>query len=373
MRIRKIDTENRRDVSAFVRFPGQLYRGNSHFCPALEPEARLALMRPKHPFYAHSEADFFLAESGGQVVGRIAAVHNTRHNEHRKVKTAFFWAFDAVDDFQVAEGLFEAVFDWARKRGRDTILGPRGLIGSDASGVLVEGFDQRAVMGVPYNYPYYDPFIVRMGFEKLTDHWSGHIAPGAPLSPRLTAIAEKTMERRGYRIVSFTAKAEMRQWAPRVLAVHEQAFAGSHEWHPNTAAELDMVVESLIAVAEPRLIKLVLKGEEVIGFAFVYPDLSDAIRRHGGRTHPLALLDLQRESGRTRWLIANGVGMLPAYRNLGGNAVLYVEMWKTIQEFGRCEHVDVVQVNEINLASRADMESLGVKWVKKHRSYTRPL
>jgi hypothetical protein len=91
------------------------------------------------------------------------------------------------------------------------------------------------------------------------------------------------------------------------------------------------------------------------------------------RLHPLALLDLQRESKRTKWAIANGVGMLPAYQNLGGNAVLYTAMWQAIQELDQFEYVDVVEVNEINFSSRSDMESLGVKWVKKHRSYQRKL
>jgi len=197
MRIRKIDTGNKRDVRKFVQFPLQLYKNNPHFCPTLESEVRGALDRKKHPFYKHSAADYFLAESEGDVIGRIAAVHNTRHNEYRNVKTAFFWSFDAVDDFQVAECLFEAVFDWAHLRGRENILGPRGLIGSDASGVLVEGFDQRAVMGVPYNHPYYGTFIQRLGFEKLTDHWSGYRPANEALSPRILAIAEKIKQRRG--------------------------------------------------------------------------------------------------------------------------------------------------------------------------------
>ncbi len=373
MRIYKIDTNNRRDIRKFIEFPNQLYRDNPYFCSALESEVRSSLDRKRHPFYRHSAADFFLAESEGEVIGRIAAVHNTLHNEYRNVSAAFFWQFDVVDDFQVAQGLFEAVFDWAQSRERETLLGPRGLIGSDAAGVMVQGFNQRAVMGVPYNYPYYDPFISRLGFEKLTDHWSGYIPVNIQLSPRLLRIAEKIRKRRNYEVKSFTSREEMRQWAPRVLAIHEEAFAGSHEWHPVPEAEMNLVVDSLISIADPRLIKLVLKGEKVIGFAFVYPDLSDAIRRHKGKLHPLALFDLQREYKRTRWLIANGVGILPAYQNLGGDAVLYVDIWNTIRQLGQYEHVDVVEVNEINFASRSDMESLGIQWTKKHRSYTRKL
>lgn len=372
MRIYQIDTARPRQVRQFIEFPNRLYQGNPNFCPAIEAEVRAALDR-RHPFYRHSAADFFLAESEGQVLGRIAAVHNTLHNDYRNVKTAFFWAFDVVDDFQVAERLFEAVFAWARRRGREKILGPRGLNGSEAAGVLVEGFGQRAVMGVPYNFPYYDDFIRRLGFEKLTDHWSGYLPASLDLSPRILAIAEEVKRRRGYWVKSFSSKKEMRQWVPRVLAAYEEAFAGTHEWHPVPPEEMRAMADGLIAVAEPRLMKLLLKGEKVIGFAFLYPDLSDALRRWGGRLHPLALLDLKREAGRTRWLIANGVGILPAYQNLGGDAVLYADLWQTVRRLGRYQHADVVQVNEINFKSRADMEAIGVKWYKKHRSYQRDL
>ncbi|MEZ0396128.1 MAG: hypothetical protein ABWK53_06865 [Anaerolineales bacterium] len=373
MRVRQIDTTNQRDTDRFIRFPLRLYKGNPYFCPALEPEMRAAMDRARHPFYRHSTADFFLAESEGQVLGRIAAVHNRLHNDYRQVKTAFFWAFDAVDDFQVAERLFEAVFAWARARERDSILGPRGLLGSDAAGVLVEGFEQRAVMGVPYNFPYYDTFLRRLGFEKLTDHLSGYLPASAELPPRIRALAEKVGRRRGYRLVHFSGKDEMRRLAPAVMAVHEQAFAGSHEWHPISKEEMNWVAESLIAIADPRLVKLVAKGEQVVGFGLLYPDLSDAIRRHGGRLNPLALLDLQRESRRTKWLIANGVGMLPAHQNLGGNAVLYAGLYEAIRQVGQYEHIDIVMVNEINFKSRSDMEAIGAKWYKTHRSYTRKL
>ncbi len=373
MRIRKLDTHNPRDVRKFVRFPLQLYKGNPCFCPALESEVRGALDRQKHPFYKHSYADFFLAESEGDVIGRIAAVHNTRHNEYRQVKTAFFWAFDVVNDFQAAEGLFEAVFAWARARDRETVLGPRGLTGSDAAGVLVEGFDQRAVMGAPYNYPYYDPFLQKLGFQKLTDHLSGYVSAHSELPPRFFDIAKKIQARRGYQVKHFATKYEMRQWTPRVIDVHEAAFAGTHEFHPDTPEEMQRVADGLIAIADPRLIKLVLKGDEVIGFGLCYPDLSDALRRSKGRLFPFGWWHLQREFKQSKWLMANGVGMLPAYQNLGGNTLLYTEIWKSVQAMNRFEHVDVVQVNETNFKSRSDMESLGVKWVKRHRSYTRQL
>ncbi len=373
MKIRQIDTSNKRDVKKFIDFPNQLYKSNPYFCPALEPEARSVLNREKHPFYKHSCADFFLAESEGDVIGRIAAIHNTRHNEYRKVCTAFFWGFDVANDFQAAQKLFEATFAWARNRERKIILGPRGLTGTDASGVLVEGFDRRTVMGGPYNHPYYDPFIQNMGFKKLTDHLSGYLPTSYQLPQRFYDLAEKIEKRRDYWIKHFSSKEEMKEFAPRALAVHEEAFSGTHEWHPDTPEERQAFAEGLIAIADPRLIKLVMKGEQVVGFGICYPDLSEGLRRSKGRLWPFGWWHLKREAKRTKWLLANGVGLLPTYQNMGANVLLYTAMAKAVHEAVQFEHADFVQVNEINFKSRSDMESLGVKWVKVHRSYTREL
>ena len=38
-------------------------------------------------------------------------------------RKAHFYAFDAIEDQQVAKVLFEAVFDWAHGRGLDTVIG----------------------------------------------------------------------------------------------------------------------------------------------------------------------------------------------------------------------------------------------------------
>jgi len=373
MHIHKVDTRDPRQVRQFIQFPNKLYREDPYYCPMLESGERAALDRAHHPFYRHSTAEFFIAQSEGQVLGRIAAVHNTSHNAHRGVRTAFFSAFDLIDDFQVAQALFEAAFDWARQRGCEDMLGPRGLTGSDTSGVLVEGFDQPAVMGVPYNHPYYDRFIRGLGFEKLTDHLSGYASTQVQLPGRWIEAASRITARRGYRVVSFSTKADLRRWAPAVLAVHEQAFAGTFEWHPSTPEEMDQVANDLIAIADPRLIKLVVKDDNVIGFGFCFPDLAAGLRRARGRMFPFGWWHLRQAQKRSTVLLANGVGMLPAYQNLGGNAVLYTAMWETIQALARFKHIEVVQVNEVNFKSRSDMENLGVRWTKKHRSYMRKL
>jgi hypothetical protein len=371
MKIHQINPNNRRDVRKFVRFPFELYKSTPQWVPPFVAEMEASL-QGKHPFFQHSEADFFIAEDGGKTLGRIAVMNNKRANEFRGTQTAFFGFLEMVDDVDVALGLFEASFKWARQRGLDQIIGPRGFIGSDSGGILVDGFEHRPALSVPYNLPYYDAHIKAAGFSKDTDHLSGYL-PGSHFIPeRIKRIAEKIKIRRGYWIKSFKSKEEMRTWVPRVQAVHRQAFEDTHTFYPPTDAEMQSIAETLIAVADPSLIKLVMKGEDVIGFIFAYHDISAGLQKAKGRLWPVGWYHILKERKRNDWVNINGVGMLPRYQGMGGNAILYTELEKSIHAFG-FKHMDIVQVNETNFESFNDMEAIGVQWYKRHRSYKRDL
>ena len=87
---------------------------------------------------------------------------------------------------------------------------------------------------------------------------------------------------------------------------------------------------------------------------------------------PFGWYHVLQERRRSEWVNINGVGILSEFRGLGGNALLYTEVDKSVKAYG-FKHVEVIQVNEANYASRSDMETMGVQWIKRHRSYRRPL
>ena len=98
MLVRKLDTTKRRDARAFIRFPFELYRDCPQWVPPLMPDMRAALNKKHYPFYRHSEADFFVAESEGQVLGRITALDNRRYNGYHGSRVAFFYHLELVED-----------------------------------------------------------------------------------------------------------------------------------------------------------------------------------------------------------------------------------------------------------------------------------
>jgi hypothetical protein len=368
MQSRKIDPADRKVVDQFVHFPHTLYRQCKTWVPPLQGEVRRALDSNRHPFYAHSRAAFFLVESEGNVLGRIAVMDHKLQNEFHKIRRAFFGFFDCVDDQQVSLILFQQAIQWARSRNLTSLVGPRGLIGSDGGGILVEGFEHRPALGIPYNFDYYQRLVEAEGFIKDTDHLSGYLSTKHKLPERILEIAEKVKERRGYWIKSFNSRREMRQWIARIIPVHAQAFAASYTFCPPTREEMDMVVGSILSVADPRLIKLVMKDDSVIGFVIAYPDISAGLQRTGGRMVPFGWMYLLYERKRTRWININGVGLRPEFQGKGANALLYYALAESIHQ-SRYRHADIVMVNETNLDSRSDMEKIGVQWYKRHRSY----
>src|SRR5687768_1196228 len=58
--IEQVDTNNKLQVKRFVELPYKLYRDCPQWVPPLYVDAYLPLNRKKHPFFEHSEADFFV-------------------------------------------------------------------------------------------------------------------------------------------------------------------------------------------------------------------------------------------------------------------------------------------------------------------------
>jgi hypothetical protein len=372
MRVREVDCSDKRDVERFVQLPFRLYRHTPQWVPPLLRSARKDLYQHQRPFFEHSEAAFLVAEEGDRVVGRLAVMENRHFNAYHGANEAFFGFFEAEDDETIAAGLFERAFHWAWERGLTRMSGPRGLLPTAAGGILVEGFEHRPALDVSYDLPYYDRLIATVDFEKLTDHMSGYLPGAFTLPERVERIADRVKERRGYTIRSFTNAKEIWPLVPRVFAVYEEAFAHSRSYYPPTDRERYALADDLLTIADPRLLKLVMKGDAIIGFIFSYHDISAALQRSRGRLWPLGWYWLKTERRRTRAVNVNGAGLLPAYQGLGGNAMLYTELDRSLKQFD-FDHIEIVNVDEHNQKSIADNEAVGVRWYKRHRQYTRSI
>lgn len=374
LNIEPVDLTAKAHVRRFVDLPYRLYRGHAHWVPPLRIDIELMLNKTKHPYYDHSDAAFFIAVRDGRDVGRIAALENRPFNTYHHTRQAQFYLFECEDDQTPATALFDTAFEWARQRGLNTIVGPKGFGALDGYGLLVDGFEHRQMMTMMnYNFPYYPRLVEAVGFHKDVDFISCYLDPGKyHLPDRIRSIAER-VERRGLLSVKrFKSKQELKEWAARIGEAYNNAFVNNWEYYPLTPREIKFILDNILVIADPRLIKIITSGDQVVGFLFGFHDVSAALQRARGRLFPFGLIGLLLELRRTKWVAINGAGILPEYQGRGGNALLYNEMDKTIREFG-FQHADLTQVADTAVQMRSDLVNIGGQLYKTHRVYERDL
>ena len=374
LKIKKVDTTDKGQVSRFIDVPFRLYKDCPQWVPPIRMDLQNAMNREKYPYYEHSTADFFIAVRDGKDVGRITTLDNRNYNDYHSTRTGQFYFFDCEDDDEAAAALFERAFEWARDRQLDKMIGPKGFSLFDGYGMLERGFEFRQMMNMMnYNYPYYLRMVKAAGFEKEVDFISHYVeTKDFEMPERVHRISERVQKRQQLRVVRFRNKADLRKWAPRIGRTYNDSFVENWEYVPMTQREIDFIVDEIMLIANPKLIKIIAHGEDVVGFAFGWPDVSAAMQRAKGKLIPFGIVDLLIEMRRTKGMSGNGMGLLPAFQGRGGNALLYSELAKTIEEFG-FTHLELTQVAETAVQMRRDLETLGGNPYKNHRVFTRAL
>ncbi|MBI3166534.1 MAG: hypothetical protein IPG44_19380 [Anaerolineales bacterium] len=375
LNIERVDTDNKKQVKRFVELPFRIYADCPQWVPPLNVDAYNQLNRKKHPFHEHSDVEFFLAVRDGRAVGRIAVIENKPFNQYRHEKTADFYLFECENDLEAATLLFNTATNWAKARGLNILVGPKGMGPLDGYGVLVFGHEHRQTMTMlNYNHAYYQSLVEAQGFVKEVDFVSCYLpADQFQIPERVKRITERVMQRGHLEIKTFKNKKELLGWADRIGTAYNNAFVNNWEYYPLTQREIDFVVENIMTIADHRLIKIVTHDEDVVGFLFAFHDVSAAMQRAKGKLFPFGLLDILMEIKRTNTVSVNGMGILPEFQGHGGNALLYYAMGDTLLNFGQFVHVEMTQVAETTEQMRADLKNLNGVEYKNHRVYRKEL
>jgi len=173
------------------------------------------------------------------------------------------------------------------------------------------------------------------------------------------------------KVLQFASKSDLKRVANEVARLYNPTLADHHENYPLTDEELDQLIRELLQIAQPELEKVITYDGDVVGFMLGFPDVTDAIQKSRGKLTPVSILRLLRQSRNTDRLILNGMGILQKYQRLGGNALVYSEIGRTIRETASYNfaEAELVQINEETELMLSDMHRLGAKTHKIHRVF----
>ncbi len=374
MRVRPV--RGSADLRAFIDLPYRLHARDPIWVPPLRRDVRALLSRTQNPFFEHGEAEYFLAERNGAVVGRIAAIGNRLHNEVHADRVGFFGFFEAEDDQSVADALLAAAGEWLRPRGFDTMRGPASFSVNDECGLLVDGFDTPPTMMMPYNPPSYVRLIEEAGctgVKNLLVYQGGHPTEVVPLPDRVARGAELIQQRTGVTVRSLRLQDFARD-IERIKAIYNAAWERNWGFVPMTDREIDHVAAQFKPVAVPALVPFAERNGEPVAFGLALPDLNTVFRHNrSGRFLPAALKALwavkTRRISRLRILL---LGIVPEYRGKGLDILLYHWIWTKGLEQGY-RWGEAGWILEENAAMNAGLEKMGFSVYKTYRLYDRAL
>jgi hypothetical protein len=359
------------DRENFIEFMWTMNQGSPAWVPPLRMDRRKLMDRKKNPFYQHAEAEFYVAERGGDIVGRIGAIVNHNHNREHGESTGFFGFFESVNEQPVANALFDTAREFVRGHGATALRGPVSPSVNDEYGLLVDGFDKTPTVLMPYNPPYYASLIEGYGFRKLKDLYAYHMEQATVYSERLERANRLVKERYGIEFKSLDVKNFSRE-VERIKDVYNRAWSKNWGAVPMTDGEVDALAADLKPVMVPDLVIFAEKQGKTIGFALSLPDINQALRfnRSGGLVTGLWHLWTKKKHIDTVRVIA--LGVVPEFVNTGAAGALFYESAVRAKRLGH-PYGEASWILEDNVRMVKSAEALNGVISKRYRLYQMPV
>lgn len=328
MTIRPVQSS--RDMKRFINFVYDHYQQDAYFVAPLKMDQAETLNPKKNPFFEHGKVQCFLAEdSKGNILGRIAAIKNGQYLKKYENGQGAFGFFESVEDYAVAEALLNAAENWLKSEGcNGGMHGPLNPTINDVAGLLVDGFDRRPAIMMPYNKPYYEQFLLQFGFQRIMTMWAYYIhnkykANFERLERGIDLLYRRypTLKLRTLDMKNFDRDAQL------ILKIYNDAWANNWGSVPMTDNEFKHLAGFLKLIVDPRVCFILELEGEAVAFSITLPDLNQVLRYvpNGSALKAIPLILKHRRPGKGS-MIHDGrtliMGVLQKYQGKGFDSIV---------------------------------------------------
>jgi len=354
MNIEIREIEYPKDLVKFIRFQEKLYKDHPMYIPPIRKSELKTLDLKINPVGEFCEAKYWLAYQDRKIVGRIAGIINHRYNEKVNKKLARFGWLDFIEDNQVLQALLNTAESWAREKGMEYIHGPLGFTSFDASGVLVEGFDEMPTSFAHYNYPYYDKMLKKNGYEKEIDWIEFRIKVPEKVPEKIPRLAKLIEKRYGLKEVELKSKADILKYVDDVFKILNAAYEDLFAFNKLSPAQMEILKKEYLSILQPDYCSFVINSEnELVAFGITTPSLAHALQRAKGKLYPFGIFKVFKALKKNTVADLLLIGVRPDYRDKGlvvflfrkimtsfiKNGIKYVETTRELEHNNRVQQL----------------------------------
>lgn len=361
-----------KDRKAFFEFPIKLYKGNKYVVPALISDEEDEFNPLVNDAYSYAESKMFIAlDDNGKVIGRVAGILNRAYNKKQNVKQLRFSRFDVIDDFEVTKALFGKIIEWAKQLGMDELVGPIGFSDLDKQGMLVEGFDRPDMYLTIYNYPYYVEHMEKLGMTKAVDWVEYRIKVPDKADERLLRLAEKVQQRYGYEYVPIKNYKSVEGTIKKALKfIMNEVFAHLYGVVEITDRQIERESKMLKQVWVNDFVSAVRTKEgEIIGYGFMAPSVSKAMRVMNGRINLFGIFSLIHDLNHPDVVDLYSIGVSKKYQNTGVNVMIMARSLKNLIKH-KVKYLETGPELETNVQIQAQWKDYEKECHKRRRCWS---
>ena len=372
--IRKIGTK--RELEKFIQFANDLYADCPYYCPPLFFDEMNCFNAEKNPALEVCEYQLWMAYRDGQPVGRIAGIINRKANEKWNTKHVRFGWFDFIDDLEVSKALLDTVVTWGKERGMDGLNGPVGFTDFDHEGLLLEGYEHLAVMASLYNYPYYVKHMDAYGLTKDADWVEMLITCPKQVPEKMARVAEIVKERSHVRVDKVrSAKELVRKYGNTFMDVLDEAYQKLYNFQPMTERQKLYYRDIYFPILNFDFVTIIVNEKnEIVGVGLGMPDISDAVRKCGGKLFPFGWYHILKalKAKHMKHFDLLLVAVRPDYQDKGINSLFFADQIPYFNKYG-VETLDTTSILETNMKNQQQFQLLEHKYHKRRRAYIKSI
>ena len=370
------------DRKAFVDLPFRLYADDPNWVPPLKAEVHGLIDPKKNPWFGHAEAEFFLAERGGTIVGRVSAQIDqlvlAMPVEQGGGPGAGHWGMFEAEDAETAAALLAAAEDWLRGRGMTRAIGPISLSVWDEPGLLVQGHDHPPTVMMGHHRPQYQGWVEAAGHAGAKDLFTYDLDIAQefpPLVQRIVASGERNSRIR----IRPVDKSRFAQEAALILGILNDAWSDNWGYVPLTDDEIAYAGKKLKPIVFEDLIRIAEVEGEPVAFMMTLPDLNELTADLGGSLFPFGwaklLWRLRKPKVRTMRVPLMGVmKRLQATRLASQLAFMMIEYIRraAVPKYG-ASRSEIGWILDDNQGMRSIAETIESRINKVYRIYAKAL
>lgn len=310
---------NKKDQKKFMNFPINLYKGNPYYVPVLYSDEK-QIFSKNYVYNSTCDCVFFIVvDKNDEVVGRIEGIIQKVANEKWEQKRVRFTRFDAIDNQEVANVLFDAVALWAKAIGIEEFVGPLGYSDLEREGLLIEGFDKLQTYEEQYNFDYYQKLIENYGFTKDVDWLEYKLrAPEAP-DERIHRLSSIMLDRFGLKVIHpKSIKEFLNKYVYQFFEMIDITYNKLYGTVPITKEMMDPLIDSFKLIARPSDIGLIIdKNDKVFAFAIMFPNISKIVNKYKGKITLGFLIEFLNTKKNPEYLDLGLIGVHPEFEKKG--------------------------------------------------------